>query len=89
MSESLRKASAWMGFSDLNQGGFSHFLGLRGPHNAAARVAPPIGSGEGSHLFSLGDCLGVGIGGAAVEWLFFHRGSPWRQNKGRGWRCLS
>ena len=31
MLESLRKASAWPGFSDLNQGGVSHFLVLGGP----------------------------------------------------------
>ena len=72
MSESLRKASAQLDFSNLNQGGFSHFLGLGGLPNAAAGVAPPrgmfpIGSGEGSPLFSLGDCLGVGIGGVAVD----------------------
>ena len=72
MSESLRKASPWLDFSDLNQGGFSCFLGLGGPPNAAARVTPPrgmfpIGSGEGRCLFGLGDHLGVGIGGAAVD----------------------
>ena len=72
MSESLRKVSAQLGFSDMNQGGFSHFLGLGGPPNAAAGVAPPrgmfpIGSSKGSHLFSLGECLGVGVGGAAVD----------------------
>ena len=72
MSESLRKASTWLGFSDLNQGGFSCSLGLGGTPNIAARVAPPRGmfpvsSGEGSHLFGLGDCLGVGIGGVAVD----------------------
>ena len=67
MSESLRKVSAWLGYSDLNQGGFSHFLGLGGLPNIAAGVAPPrgmfpIGSGKGSCLFGLGDCLGVGMG---------------------------
>ena len=72
MSESLRKASAWLGFSDLNQGGFSQFLGLGGPPHTAARVTPargifPIGSGKGSCLFSLGDCLGIGIEGVAVD----------------------
>ena len=60
MVESLRKASAWLGFSNLNQGGVSHFLGLGGPPNAADGVAPPIGmfpigSGKGCCLFSLGD----------------------------------
>ena len=72
MSESLRKASAWLGFSNLNQGGISHFLGLGGPPNTAAGVALPrglfpISSGKESCLFSLGDCLGVGIGGVAVD----------------------
>ena len=56
--ESLRKASAWLGFSDLNQGGVSHFLGQGGPPIVAARVAlssgmSPIGSGKGWCLFSL------------------------------------
>ena len=72
MSESLRKASAQLGFSNLNQGGFSHFLGWGGPPNAATGVAPPrdmfpIGSGKGNHLFGLGDCLGFGVGGVAVD----------------------
>ena len=72
MAESMRKASAWLGFSDLNQGGFSYFLGLGGPSNAATGVAPPrdmfpISSGKGSYLFDLGHCLGVGIGGVAVD----------------------
>ena len=72
MLESLRKATAQLGFSDLSQGGLSHFLGWKGPPNAAAGVAPPrgmfpIGSGKGSHLFGLGDCLGVGIGRTAVD----------------------
>ena len=72
MSVSLRKASEWLGFSDLNQGGVSHFLGSGGPPIAATRVAPPsgmspIGSGEGWCLFSLGDCLGISMGGAAED----------------------
>ena len=25
-----------------------------------------VGSGKGSHLFGLGDCLGIGVGGAAM-----------------------
>ena len=38
----------------------------------AIRVAPPIsmfpiGSGKGCHLFSHGDCLGIGVGGVAVD----------------------
>ena len=46
-------------------------LGVGRPSNAAARVAPPremlpIGSGKGSHLFGLGDCLGVCIGGTVA-----------------------
>ena len=72
MLESLRKASAWPGFSNLNHGGVYHFLGLGGPPNIAAGVALPmgifpIGSGEGCCLFSLGDCLGVGMEGVAVN----------------------
>ena len=59
------------GLSDLNQGGVSHFLGLGGPPSIAFGVAPPISvlpisSGKGHHLFSLGDCLGIGVGGVAV-----------------------
>ena len=72
MSESLRKASAQLGFSDLNQGGVSHFLGQGGPPTIAVRVALPrgvfpISSGKGCHLFVLGDCLGIGMGGAAED----------------------
>ena len=72
MVESLRKASAQLGFSNLNQEGMSHFLGLGGPPNVAAGVALPIGvfpigSGNGCHLFSLGDCLGIGMEGVAVN----------------------
>ena len=83
MLESLRKASAWPGLSDLNQGGVSHFLGLGGPPSVAIGVALPIGmfpvsSGKGCHLFGLGDCLGVGEDGAAAGGCFFCRGSPWR-----------
>ena len=43
MLESLRKASAWPGLSDLNQGGFSCFLELGGPPSVVTGVAPPIG----------------------------------------------
>ena len=39
MLESLRKASAWLGLSNLNQGGVSHFLGLGGPPSVTFRVA--------------------------------------------------
>ena len=72
MLEPLRKASAWLGLSDLNQGGVSHFLGQGGPPRVAIRVALPIGmfpisSGKGCCLFSLGDCLGIGVEGAAVD----------------------
>ena len=72
MLESLRKASAQLGLSDLNQGGVSHFLGLGGPPSVAVRVALPIGmfpigSGKGCYLFGLGDCLGIGVGGVAVD----------------------
>ena len=72
MLESLRKASAWLGLSDLNQGGISCFLGLGGPPSMAVGVAPPIGmfpigSGKECHLFSLGDCLGIGVEGVAVD----------------------
>ena len=38
----------------------------------AIRVVPPIGvfpisSGKGCHLFGLGDCLDIGVEGAAVD----------------------
>ena len=62
--ESLRKVSAQLGIKDLNQGGVFHFLGLEGPPTTGVL---PVGSGEGWHLFSLGDCLGVGAGRAAVD----------------------
>ena len=72
MLESLRKALAWSGLSGLHQGGVSHFLGLGGPPSMAIGVAPPIGmlpvsSGKGCHLFSLGDCLDIGVEGMAVD----------------------
>ena len=72
MSESLRRASARLGFSDLNQGGVSHFLGQGGPPIVAARVAlpwgmSPISSGKGWCLFGLRDCLGIGMGGEAED----------------------
>ena len=71
MLESLRKASAWLGLSGLNQGGVSCFLWLGGLPSIAFGVALPIsmlpiGSGKGCHLFSLGGCLVVGVGGVAV-----------------------
>ena len=61
----------WLGLSDWNQGGVSYFLGLGGPPCIVFGVALPIGmlpigSGKGCCLFSLGDCLGIGVGGAAV-----------------------
>ena len=67
MLESLRKASAQLGFSDLTQGGVSNFLGMGDPPNVADRVALPmgvfpLGSGKGCHLFGLGDCLAIGMG---------------------------
>ena len=71
MLESPRKASVQLGLSDWNQGGVSHFLGLRGPACVAFGVAPsigmlPIGSGKGCHIFILGDCLGIGVRGVAA-----------------------
>ena len=64
--------SAQLGFSDLNQGAVSHFLGQGGPPTIAAGVALPrsmfpISSGEGCCLFSLGDCLGISVGGVAED----------------------
>ena len=72
MSESLRKVSAQLGISDLNQGGVSCFLGQGGLPIAAGGVAPPrgispISSGKGWCLFGLRDCLGIGMGGAAED----------------------
>ena len=45
-------------------------LGPGGPSEVVFDVVPPrgvvsTGSGEGGHLFGLGDCLGTGVGGAA------------------------
>ena len=58
------------GLRDLNQG-VSCFLGLGGSPCIAFGVALPmdmlpIGSGKGCHLFGLGNCLGIGVGGAVV-----------------------
>ena len=55
----------------MNQAGASHFLGLEGPLCLAFGVVPsidvfPCGFGEGSHLFGLGDHLGIGVGGVAM-----------------------
>ena len=71
MLESLRKSSAWLGLSGVNQAGASHFLGLGSPPCIAFGVVPsidvfPDGSGKGSCLFSLRDHFGIGVGGAAV-----------------------
>ena len=71
MSESWLNASAQLGLSVLNQGGISHLLGLEGPPRVAFGVVLPIGmlsigSGKGCHLLGLGDCLGPGVGEAAV-----------------------
>ena len=46
-------------------------LGLACPPSIAFGVALPIGvlpigSGKGCHLFGLGDCLGIGVGGVAM-----------------------
>ena len=87
MSESLRKASAWLGISNLNQGGFSHFLGLGGPPNAAAGVALPrdvfpVGSGGRKLPFQSWRLFRCWHRGSSCRWLFFHGGSPWRQNEG-------
>ena len=58
------------GFKQFEPGGSLASL-ARGPPSVALRVALPIGilpvsSGEGCCLFGLGDCLGIGVGGAAV-----------------------
>ena len=71
MSESWLNASAWLGLSALNQGGISCLLELGGPPRVAFGVVPPkgmlsTGSGKGSHLLGLGDCLGVGVGEVAA-----------------------
>ena len=55
----------------MNQAGASHLLGLDGPSCIASAAVPsmdvlPCSSGEGSHLFGLGDCLGIGAGGMAM-----------------------
>ena len=47
-------------------------MGLGGPPSVAVGVALPIGgfpigSGKGCCLFGLGNCLGIGVGGAAVD----------------------
>ena len=80
MLESWRKASAGLGLSDVNQVGASHFLGLEGPPCIAFGVVLsidmfPCSPGEGCHLFSLGDCLGTGVGGAAVGGCSSTRGA--------------
>ena len=60
----------WCSLSALCQGGISHCLELGGPPRVAfevvlSRGTLSTGSGEGCHLFSLGDCLGTDVGGVA------------------------
>ena len=71
MTESWLNASMQLGLSVLNQGGVSCLLELGGPPRVAFGVVLPIGmlstgSGKGSHLLGLGDCLGTGVGEAAA-----------------------
>ena len=78
--ESWRKASAQLGLSEVNQAGASHLLGLDGPSCIAFGAVPsidmlPCGSGEGSHLFRQGDCLGAGVGGVAAGGCSSTRGA--------------
>ena len=52
--------------------GVSHLLGLDGPSCEAFEEVSsidvlPHGSGEGCHLFGLGDDLGTGLGEATVD----------------------
>ena len=65
-SESWLKASVQLGLSEANQMGVSCLLELDGPScEAFGEVSSidmsPHGSGEGCHLFGLGDCLGTGL----------------------------
>ena len=75
--ESWRKASALLGLSDMNKAGASCFVRLEGPPCIAFGVVLsidvlPCGSGKGSHLFGLGDCSGIRVGGqpwvGALPW---------------------
>ena len=62
-------ASEQLCLSTLYQGGTSCCLELGDPSAVALDVVPPrgmlsTGSGEGSHLWGLGECSGTGTGGA-------------------------
>ena len=59
------------GFKQFEPGRGLSLLGAGGPPSITFGVVPPMGmllisSGKGCCLFSLGDCLGIGVGGAAV-----------------------
>ena len=63
----------------MNQARASCLLGLDGPSCIAFGAVPSIdmlhcGSGKESHLFGLGDHLGVGAGRGGCGWLLFHKG---------------
>ena len=78
--ESWRKASTHLGLSDVNQTGASPLLGLDDPSCIAFGAVPsidvlPCGSGKGSCLFNLGDCFGIGVGGAAMGGCSSTRGA--------------
>ena len=93
MLESWLNASAQLGLSVLNQGGDSYLLGLWGPPRVAFGVVLPIGmlstgSGKKYHLLGLGDCLGAGVGEAAVVGCSSTGRSFLWQNGWRQWRCL-
>ena len=64
----------------MNQAGASCLLGLEGPPCIAFGAVPsidmlPCSSGKGSCLFSLGDHLGIGVGGAAMGGCSSTRGA--------------
>ena len=78
--ESWRKASTWLGLSEMNQVGASCLLGLDGPSCIALGVVSsidvlPCGSGEGSCLFGHGDHLGTGMGEVAAGGCSSTRGA--------------
>ena len=72
MSESWRKASAQLGFSDLNQGGVSCFLGQGGPPttatgNGSTQGCVPHWLWQRMLPFQLQRLFGCQYGGAAED----------------------
>ena len=87
--ESWLKASAWLGFKEVNQSAASLLLELDGPScEAVGEVlsmdVSPCGSGKEYYLFGCGDCLSSGMGEAVADggsstWGVLVNGVDWSE----------